>query len=156
MAFTCILPLRSVYTLLDSAIVGAGHIPTTFKNMITWAAIMIPLLSIGARFGANAAALTWVIGFPIVFGFATWRIARAFKTGVPLLLRPMLRPALCAAASCVVVEIVQLQMKQYGYPAAQLAFEIAIGGACYWAFMRQYARAQYDLAMGLTRRLLRR
>jgi hypothetical protein len=68
----------------------------------------------------------------------------------------MLRPALCAAASCVVVEIVQLQMKQYGYPAAQLAFEIAIGGACYWAFMRQYARAQYDLAMGLTRRLLRR
>jgi PST family polysaccharide transporter len=156
MAFTCILPLRSVYTLLDSAIVGAGRIPTTFRNMITWAAIMIPLLSIGARFGANAAALTWVVGFPIVFGIATWRIARAFKTEVPLLLRPMLRPALCAAASCVVVEIAQLQMKQYGHPAAQLALEIAIGGACYWAFMRQYARAQYDLVMGLTRRLLRR
>jgi PST family polysaccharide transporter len=156
MAFTCILPLRSVYTLLDSAIVGAGRIPTTFRNMITWTAIMIPLLSIGARFGANAAALTWVIGFPIVFGFATWRIARAFKTEVPLLLRPMLRPALCAAASCVVVEIAQLQMKQYGHPAALLALEVAIGGACYWALMRQYARAQYDLVMGLTRRLLRR
>jgi hypothetical protein len=68
----------------------------------------------------------------------------------------MLRPALCAAASCVVVEIAQLQMKQYGHPAALLALEVAIGGACYWALMRQYARAQYDLVMGLTRRLLRR
>jgi len=156
MAFACILPLRSVYTLLDSAIVGAGQIPTTFRNMITWAAIMIPLLSIGARFGANAAAITWVIGFPFVFGFAMWRIAKAFKTGVPFLLQPMMRPALCAAASCLVVEFVQLQVKEYLPPTAQLALEIAIGGACYWAFMRQCARAQYDLVKGLTRRLLRR
>jgi len=156
MAFACILPLRSVYTLLDSAIVGAGRIATTLRNMVTWAAIMIPLLSIGARFGANAAAITWVIGFPIVFGFATLRIATAFKTEVRLLLRPMLRPALCAAASCLVVEVAQLQIREYVPRAAQLAIEIGIGGGCYWVLMRQYAYAQYNLVMGLTRLLLRR
>jgi teichuronic acid exporter len=156
MAFACILPLRSVYTLLDSAIVGAGRIPTTLRNMITWTVIMVPLLSIGAQFGANAAAITWVVGFPMVFGFATLRIARAFKTEVQLLLLPMLRPALCAAASCLVVEVAQLQIKEYLPSAAQLAIEIAIGGGCYWILMRQYAHVQYDLVMGLTRRLLRR
>jgi hypothetical protein len=124
--------------------------------MITWAAIMIPLLSIGARFGANAAAVTWVIGFPIVFGVSTWRIAAAFRTEVRVLLRPMWRPALCAAVSCLVVEAAQLQLKEYVPAAAQLAIEIAIGGACYWVLMRQYAHAQYGLVIGLTRRLLRR
>lgn len=156
MAFSSILPLRSVYTLLDSAIVGAGRIPTTFRNMITWSAIMIPLLSVGARFGANAAAVTWVIGFPIVFWFATRRIATTFKTDIQLLLRPMLRPALCAAASCVVVEVAQLQIKEHLPPALELAIESALGGMCYWALMRQYAHVQYDLVIGLTRRLLRR
>ena len=156
MAFTCILPLRSVYTLLDSAIVGAGQIPTTFRNMIIWAAIMIPLLSVGAHYGANAAALSWVIGFPIVFGFATRGIARAFKTEPRLLLQPMLRPALCAAASCLLVEVVHLQLTGKMAPAAQLAVEIAAGGSCYWALMWHYARGQHDLVIGLTRRLIRR
>jgi len=117
---------------------------------------MIPLLSIGARYGANAAALTWIVGFPFVFWVATRRIAAAFNTKVQLLLHPMLRPALCAAASCALVEVAQLQIKDYLPPIGQLVIEIAIGGACYFALMRQYARAQYDLVMGLTRRLLRR
>jgi O-antigen/teichoic acid export membrane protein len=164
MAFTCILPLRSVYALLDSAIVGTGRVSTTFRNMLTWSAIMIPLMlivgylsvRIGGNILANAVALTWVGGFPIVFWFATRRIASAFKTEVQLLLRPILRPALCAAASCVVVECAHLELSRYVHPVAQLTIEILIGGACYWVLMRQYARAQYDEAFGLTRRLLRR
>jgi teichuronic acid exporter len=156
MAFTCILPLRSVYTLLDSAIVGAGRISTTFRNMLVWTAIMVPLLAIGARFGANTAALMWVVGFPLVFGFAMWRIAYSFKTKVRILLQPMLRPALCAAASGVVVELVQLEASGFLRPIARLILEIALGGFCYWIFTRQCARPQYELMHGLTRRLLGR
>lgn len=155
-AFAVILPLRSVYTLLDSAIVGAGRIPTTFRNMITWTAIMIPLLSVGARYGADAAALSWVIGFPLVFWLTTRRIASAFKTHTAVLLRPMLRPALCAATSCLVVELVQVQTQQYTGAAAQFALDVVLGGACYAVLLRQYARRQYDIVMDLTRRLLRR
>lgn len=164
MAFTCILPLRSVYALLDSAIVGTGRVSTTLKNMLTWSSIMIPLMLIvgygtarlAGSFVANAIALTWVGGFPIVFWFATRRIATAFNTEVQLLLRPILPPALCAAASCVVVELAYLGFRQHFIPVAQLALEILLGGACYWVLMRQYARAQYDVVFGLTRRLLRR
>jgi len=164
MAFTCILPLRSVYALLDSAIVGTGRVSTTFRNMLTWSAIMIPLMLIvgylsvliGGNVLANAIALTWVGGFPVVFWFATRRIASAFKTDIKLLLRPLLRPALCAAASGLLVECAHLELSRYVHPVAQLTLEILIGGACYWVLMRQYARAQYDEAFGLTRRLLRR
>jgi teichuronic acid exporter len=164
MAFTCILPLRSVYALLDSAIVGTGRVSTTFRNMLTWSAIMIPLMLVVGYFTAriagnslaNAIALTWVAGFPVVFWFATRRIASAFNTQVQLLLRPILRPALCAGASCIVVELAHLELGRYLHPLAQLALEIMIGAVCYWMLMRQYARAQYDVVFGLARRLLRR
>jgi teichuronic acid exporter len=164
MAFTCILPLRSVYALLDSAILGTGRVSTTFRNMLTWSAIMIPLMlivgycsvRIGGSVLANAIALSWVGGFPFVFWFATRRIATSFKTDVKLLLGPILRPALCAAASCVLVEMAHLELSRYMHPIAQLAFEITLGGVSYWALMRHYARAQYDVVFGLTRRLLRR
>lgn len=164
MAFTCILPLRSVYALLDSAIVGTGRVSTTLKNMLTWSAIMIPLMLIvgygcahfAGKFVANAIALTWVGGFPAVFWFATRRIATAFNTEVRLLLRPIFPPALCAAASCILVELTHLEFGHHLLPVAQLTLEIFLGGACYWALMRQYARAQYDVVFGLTRRLLLR
>jgi teichuronic acid exporter len=155
-AFAAMLPLRSLYTLLDSAIVGAGQIPTTLRNMVTWAVIMIPLLSVGARYGANAAALSWVIGFPLVFWLTTRRIARAFQTRVTTLVQPMLRPALCAAASCLVVELAQLQSNQYTGALAQFVLDMALGGVCYVVLMRRYARRQYDIIMDLTRRLLGR
>lgn len=164
MAFTCILPLRSVYALLDSAIVGTGRVSTTFKNMLTWSAIMIPLMLVvgyfTARIGgnslANAIALTWVAGFPVVFWFATRRIASAFNTQVQLLLRPILGPALCAGASCILVELAHLELSRHLHPVAQLALEIMIGAVSYWALMRQYARVQYDVVFALTRRLIRR
>jgi teichuronic acid exporter len=164
MAFTCILPLRSVYALLDSAIVGTGRVSTTLKNMLTWSCIMIPLMLIvgygsaqlAGNLVANAIALTWVGGFPLVFWFATRRIATAFNTDVKLLLAPIAPPALCAAASCVVVELAHLEMRHNLIPIAQVALEILLGGACYWVLMRQCARAQYDVVFGLTRRLLLR
>jgi O-antigen/teichoic acid export membrane protein len=164
MAFTCILPLRSVYALLDSAILGTGRVSTTFKNMLTWSAIMIPLMLIVGYFSvriggsalANAIALSWVAGFPVVFWFATRRIASSFNTDVRGLLRPILPPALCAGGSCILVEIAHLELSRYMHPIAQLVVEMMLGGASYWLLMRHYARAQYDVVFGLTRRLLRR
>jgi O-antigen/teichoic acid export membrane protein len=165
MAFTCMLPVRSVYALLDSAILGAGRVSTALKNMLTWSVIMIPLMfvsanlsmHIGGQILANSVALTWVIGFPLVFWFAMKRIAAVFKTDVRFLLRPMLRPALCAALSCALIEVADLEARRSGLNAVvQLAIETVVGGGCYWISMRQFARTQYDLVFGLIRRLLRR
>jgi O-antigen/teichoic acid export membrane protein len=164
MAFTFILPVRSVYALLDSAVLGTGRVSTALKNMLTWSVIMIPLMlaiasfsaRIGGQFLANTVALAWVIGFPLVFWLAMKRIATAIRSNLQLLLKPMVRPALCAAASCIAVEVVDLEMQRVLNAVAQLAVEIVVGGSCYWILMRQCARAQYDLVFGLTSRLLSR
>lgn len=156
MAFTFILPLRSVYALLDSAVVGAGHVSTTFRNMLTWAAIMVPLLLVAARYGANAAAGSWIIGFPLVFWLSMRRIAGVFATRTSVLLRPLLAPLIWTAASCAIIEITALLLKQRLVPLAQLAVEAVVAAACYWVLMRHYARAQYEQVLRVALRLVGR
>ena len=154
MVFSFILPLRSIYTLLDSALVGTGRVSTTFKNMLTWSAIMIPLLLVTARFGANAAAGAWLIGFPLVFWLSMRRLARVFATQTSLLLRPIWSPLTWAAASGAIVELAQLLLQHRLPPLAQLAVETAIAGACYWALMRHFARPQYVQVLRAALRLV--
>jgi teichuronic acid exporter len=156
MAFTFILPLRSVYALLDSAVVGTGRVATTFANMLTWTAIMVPLLLIAARFGANAAAATWVIGFPLVFWLAMRRIARVFGTRVSVLLRPLAAPLTWTAASCIMIELATLTLGNRLVPVARLAVEAPIAAGCYWGLLRSFARPQYEQALRLALRLVGR
>jgi teichuronic acid exporter len=155
MAFTFVLPLRSVYTLLDSAIVGTGRVSTTFKNMVTWAAVMMPLLLVAARYGANAAALSWVLGFPLVFLMSMHRIARAFAVDLRSLLKPMGIPILCAAVGCALAELTELAA--VNVPAlVRLVLEAGIAAAAYWALARQLAPVQYHQVIQMLTRLLGR
>jgi teichuronic acid exporter len=156
MAFTFILPLRGIYALLDSAVVGTGRVATTFKNILTWSAIMLPLLFVAAHYGPNVAACAWIVGFPVVFWLSMRRIARAFGTRISLLLRPALAPLIWSAASCAIVELSVLLMQQRLIPVAQLAAEVLIAGACYWVLMRHFARGQYEHILGLALRVVGR
>jgi teichuronic acid exporter len=156
MAFTCVLPARCVYALLDASVIGTGRFSTTLRNMLTWAVIIVPLLLVGAAYGALGEALAWTVGFPAVLAFALWRIAAAMGGSVGPFVQPMVRPALCAALSAAAVELMIVQLRGLPHPAAQLALEIATGGACYWLLLRTFAHAQYSEALQLLGRLLRR
>jgi teichuronic acid exporter len=160
-AFCFILPLRSIYALLDSPVAGTGRTSTTFKNMISWAAIMMPLLLIGITVGfhgmaVNGAAIAWIIGFPIVFLTAMRRIAKAFGTKVSVLLQPMLLPAVCASISCVGVETIQLSLSARFNAPILLGSEMLIGGILYLVAIRQFGRDSYDQLFEMLKRLLRR
>jgi teichuronic acid exporter len=155
MAFAFALPFRSVFTMLDFAVVGTGRISVTFRNMQTWAAVMMPLLFVAAHFGVNWTAASWCAGFPLVFLLSMRRIARAFRVDPWLLLKPMRAPLLCSLASAVVVEVALLQLRPFAPLALQLAAGAILGALCYALLMRQYARAEFDKAWGLAGRLLR-
>jgi teichuronic acid exporter len=142
-AFTVMLPLRAVYTLLDTAVVGAGAVSTTLSNMIVWAAIMMPSLLVAAFFGANATALAWCLAFPLVFLSSMIRIAKRFNTSAGTLLRPLMAPAACAALSCFAMLAVGL-LGQHIAPAGLLCLEGIVGAACYLAAMRRFSRPQHD------------
>jgi O-antigen/teichoic acid export membrane protein len=156
MAFACILPGRCIYALLDASVIGTGRFVTTLKNALTWAVIIIPLLLVGAWYGALGEALAWTIGFPAVLGFALWRIASAMGTSVRAFVRPMLRPALCAALTAAGVEILIVQLRGLPHAPLQLLLEIAASALCYWLLLRTLAHAQYTHALDLLGRLIRR
>ncbi len=156
MAFMFVLPFRSIFSLMDWAVIGTGRVSTTFRNMLTWAGVMMPILFVAAHFGANWVAGSWCIGFPIVFLISMERIARALQVTLWLLLRPMRAPLLCSLASSVVVAVVLAPGGTFFPFAAQLAFGVVLGGVCYGLLMRRYARQDFDNARYLATRLLRR
>jgi teichuronic acid exporter len=156
MAFSFVLPFRSVYTLLDSAIVGTGRVSTTFKNMLTWSAIMIPLLLLSAHYGPNAAACSWILGFPLVFWLSMRRISRAFGTDLRTLLRPLVAPVVFASASCLLAEAISLRTSGRIPAVAQLVLEGAAAVGCYGVVVRWRAPLQYRQALQMVLRLVGR
>jgi teichuronic acid exporter len=155
-AFAAVVPARCIYALVDAAIMGTGRFTTTLKNALTWAAIIAPLLLIGARYGALAEALAWTVGFPFVLGIALWRIATVMGVGIATLIRPMTRPAVCAALSAALAEALILVLAGTMQPALQLALAAVAAGACYLLLLRAMAAAQFADAVRLLARLVRR
>jgi teichuronic acid exporter len=155
MAFMFVLPIRSVFTLVDVAVVGTGRISTTFRNMQIWALVMMPLIFFTAHLGVNWTAASWSFGFPIVFLVSMARIAHALQVGLWQLLRPMRAPMLCSLASAIAVEVAVAQVKPFLPLAAQLSLGVLLGTVCYGLLMRQYARPDFDTAWHLAGRLLR-
>jgi hypothetical protein len=112
-------------------------------------------LLVAARYGANAAACSWVVGFPVVFLLSMHRIARAFAVELRLLLKPMAIPILCAAIACALAELTGLAVASI--PAlVRLVLEAAIAAAAYWALARQLAPVQYRQVTQMLMRLIGR
>jgi O-antigen/teichoic acid export membrane protein len=155
-AFTLMLPLRTVYALIDTAVIGTGNTSTTFKNMIVWAAIMIPILLLGAIFGARGEAIAWVVGFPLVFLSAMHRISRCFGTTLRDLMRPLLAPAACAASTAAVVGGLALVLGPVLPALALLAIEVMLAAGLYWFLMVRFGRSHYDQVIQLAWQLLGR
>jgi teichuronic acid exporter len=155
-AFTLILPLRTVYALVEAAVMGTGNTSTTFKNMIIWASVMMPLLLLGAFFGARGEAVAWVIGFPLVFVSAMHRISRRFGATLRDVLRPLLAPAACAACTAAVIEIVAVFLGPMLPALVLLAIEITLAAGLYLLLMIRFGRSHYEQVTGLALQLLGR
>lgn len=153
-AFTTILPLRGIYTLLNSSVVGTGRTGTMFRNTLSWAAIIMPLMLLGVTQGADGVALSWTVGFPIVFYFGARRLAHEFSTGVSTLLRPMAAPAACAGTSSLAAESLRWLLPEHFAPAIVLGCQCCLGGSLYWLLYRIFAPAQYAQTFAIARRLV--
>lgn len=155
LAFTAILPLRTIYSLLNSSLIGTGRTGMTLKNTLSWGAILIPIMLIGVFEGPNGAALSWTVAFPIVFYVATRRIAKVFSISITELLKPLLIPAACAGASAVAAEGILLGLSTRVIPALILTFQCIGAAACYLLLIRSFSRSQYTQTLALFRRMVR-
>lgn len=156
LAFAAILPLRGVHTLLGSSVVGTGRMSTTFKNTLSWALISMPFMLFGLTWGTNGVALSWIAAFPIVFYIAIRRIAGSFSAPASMLLRPMMTPAVCAAASALAAQVVLwVDASRFLPPVALVAIQCSVGTLCYWALYRTLDPAHYSQTLGVIRRVVR-
>lgn len=153
-AFALILPLRCVYAFLDTAVMSTGRTGTTFRNMLVWAVIMMPLLLAGALIDIRYVGVVWTIGFPLVFLVAIRRISVALSVKMSTLLRSMVAPILCAGCGCLAMLAVRMAVAMP--PVPLLLGELVIGALTYWLLMWRFARTHYDLIIGVLGRLLGR
>jgi lipopolysaccharide exporter len=153
-AFSLILPVRSIYAFLDTAVMSTGRTGTTFKNMIVWASIMMPLLLVGALVDVRYVGVVWTVGFPLVFLVAIRRISVTLSVDMPVLLRPMVGPMVCAAMSCFAMLGFNAVVQLPAIPA--LIGELIVGAGIYWLLMWRFARAHHDQVLSIALRLIGR
>ena len=148
-AFTALLPLRTVYALLSSVVVGTGNTAISFKNMIVWASIMNPLLLIAATFGPRMVAVAWGTGFPFVFLSAVHRISRCFGITLRDLLQPLFMPAACSAGTAAAVELLTIFLESRIPAPALVVAQVVLAGGLYWLLLVRFCRRQYEQATQL-------
>lgn len=154
-AFASILPLRTIYTLMSSSLVGTGRIGLTFRNTLTWLAVLLPFLLVGATKGSNGVALGWAAAFPIVFCITMRRISRAFSIQLSTLARPLLIPAISAALSALLAEGIFLALATQASPPLILLGQCLIAPTSYFLLLRYLSHAQYEQTLSLIRRIAR-
>ena len=153
LAFTSILPLRTVYSLVNAALIGTGRTGMSLKNTLSWAAILIPCMLVGVLEGPDGVALSWTVAFPIVFYIATRRIGKAFSVSVAELLKPLLIPAASAGASALAAEGILLALSTHAAPALILALQCTFAAASYLFLLRRFSLTQYTQTLSLFRRI---
>lgn len=152
--FCLILPLRVAYALLDTVLMSTGHSATAFRNVVTWALVLTPLLVVGAQSSSVAIAAAWAVGFPITFAVALVRMARIL--GLPLgeLVRPYGPPALAAGIMWAAVSALALPLEGVARPWLRLPVEVLAGALVYALALRLLARERFGDLVGIAGRVV--
>jgi O-antigen/teichoic acid export membrane protein len=147
--FCLILPLRVSYALLDTVLMSTGHSATAFRNVVTWALVLTPLLVVGAQSSSVAIAAAWAIGFPITLAIALARMARILAVPFADLVRPYWPPALAAAIMWAAVSAAALPLGGLARAWVRLPLEVLLGAAVYALALRLAARERFGDLVGI-------
>jgi teichuronic acid exporter len=156
LAFSLILPLRTIYAFLDDSLVGTGRTGISLKNVLTWAALLLPCMLLGVKLGAVGVALSWTVAFPLIFYIAMRRTSRAFSIPASVVLKPMVAPAICAGASALAAQSALWLLSGRAAPLVILILQCCIASVCYLLLLRSLAREQCDKTLYFLRRLFRK
>ena len=153
--FAAVLPFRTIYSFLNSSLVGTGRTGVTFRNTLTWLALLLPFILIGVIWGADGVAIGWSGSFPLVFYFAMRRTSSAFMVGISTLLKPILLPAVCAGLSAFATEIAFIALKNRMQTPLILTIQCLLAAISYVTLLRHTSRLQYQQTISMVRRIAR-
>lgn len=152
-AFASVLPLRTIYSLLNSSLIGTGRTGLTLKNTLTWLAFLTPAVLLGVTKGADGVAIGWAAVFPFVFFIAMRRTSKVFSAPLTALIEPLVKPAICAGISACAAEGILLALTNHAPALLILAIQSASAIVCYPTLLRFLGQLQYEQTLSFVRRI---
>ena len=148
-----VVPLRLVQTTLSTATIAAGHVGADLRNNLVGLAVLAPAFAVGAHWGGvNGLALAWLLGFPLVFVLAVWRITGKLGLGLGQVLRQLLEPAAAGAVLWLVVAGLSWLLTPLLPAVLALAVQVLAGAASFLAVVALIDRPTLRELLGFVQR----
>jgi O-antigen/teichoic acid export membrane protein len=155
--FALAMPFMTLHVLLAPAVNALGH-PRVTVRCSAFGAVCMPLVFLASvQFGVVGLALGWVIGMPVVLGFALWQscpIIGVRVRDVLIACAPGVGAAVTMAALVATMRIGLAGALDNGIAEVlvRLALLAGIGVVSYWLLLRMLAPQMLRDAIGLLRR----
>lgn len=155
--FALAMPFMTLHVLLAPAVNALGH-PRVTVRCSAFGAVCMPLVFLASvQFGVVGLAIGWVIGMPVVLGFALWQscpIIGVRVRDVLIACAPGVGAAVTMAALVATMRIGLAGALDNGIAEVlvRLALLAGIGVVSYWLLLRMLAPQMLRDAIGLLRR----
>jgi teichuronic acid exporter len=130
-----IAPLRMLAAVLATALTGIGRADLEMRNTLVGALILPSAFFIGAQWGLNGLAFSWVLAIPVVFALNFPRTLRALGFTFGDLVAATRGPVLAGVAMYVAVTLTRLPLSGLD-ELMRLPFLIVVGAVTYLAVVR--------------------
>lgn len=151
---TLVVPLRMVSGLFNTAVVGVGRAGTVLRNTVTTALVWPICFLVGALWGAEGLAASWLVAIPMTFLLNFPRTSASLGVAFGDVLRTLLRPMLAGLVMVASIAGARLLIADLGL-MLRSGLLIAVGAAVYlvmitlldrsvWSQLRQLASAGGD------------
>jgi O-antigen/teichoic acid export membrane protein len=130
-----IAPLRMLNAVLATAVTGIGRADLELRNMVVAALVLPTAFLIGAHWGLNGLAFSWVCAIPLVLALNYQRTFGAIGFGVSDLLAATRGPIIAGVAMYAAVTLARLPLAGVD-EVARLPLLIAVGAAAYLGVVR--------------------
>jgi O-antigen/teichoic acid export membrane protein len=130
-----IAPLRMLSAVLATAVQGIGRADLELRNTIVGAIVLPSAFFIGAQWGLNGLAFSWVCAIPVVFTFNFPRTLGALGISLGDLSAAMRGPIVAGAAMYGAVALARLPLGGLD-EAVRLPLLVVVGAAAYLSVVR--------------------
>jgi len=150
-----VVPLRMVSGLFNTAVAGVGRAGTVLRNTVTTALVWPICFLVGAFWGAEGLAASWLVAIPTTFLLNFPRTSASLGVAFGDVLRTLLRPMLAGLVMVASITGARLLIADLGL-MLRAGLLIAVGAAVYlvmitlldrsaWSQLRQLVSAGDDV-----------
>ena len=127
---TLVVPLRMVSGLFNTAVAGVGRAGTALRNTVITAVVWPGCFLIGAFWGAEGLAASWLVAIPATFLLNFPRTSASLGVAFGDVVRTLVRPVLAGLAMVAAIGSARLVVGEWAVPWRSATL-IAVGSVAY-------------------------